>query len=105
MHTITVLLAGLFLIMLCFFVGHLISRSEGFNLAIKVFLSLWLLASGINMYVGVKRNGYPFSEEISPFLTVYFIPAGLSLLLRWSSAERTGDRFTTIESTVKRQTA
>jgi hypothetical protein len=83
MHTIKVILAGLFLIMLCFFAGHLISRSQGFSLAIKVFLPLWLLASGINMYVGVKRNGYPFAEEIPPFLIVFFIPAGLSLLLWW----------------------
>lgn len=83
MHTIKVLLAGLFLIGLCFFVGHMTSGSHPFDLAIKVFLPLWLLASCVNMYVGVKHAGYAFSEETSPFLIVFSIPACLALLLWW----------------------
>jgi hypothetical protein len=48
-HTVRVIAAGFVLLALCVFVG----RANG----ARLFIALWLVGAGINMWVGVARAG------------------------------------------------
>ena len=72
-HTVKVIAGGFVLLALCVLIG----RADG----AKVFIPLWLVAAGINMWVGVARAGYSVAEEAPIFLVVFAVPAVVALLL------------------------
>jgi hypothetical protein len=74
-HTIKVILGGLVLLALCILIG----RANG----AKLFIPLWLLGAGINMWIGVTRAGYSVAEEAPIFLLVFAVPAAMALLVLW----------------------
>jgi hypothetical protein len=83
MHTVIVIAAGFGLLGLCALVGRVLGGTAGTATAALVFLPLWLVGAGINMYVGVKRAGYSVAEEAPVFLVVFAIPAAAALLAWW----------------------
>ena len=48
-----------------------------------IFIVLWLLGAGINLWVGVSRAGYTLAEEAPVFLLVFGVPAAVAALLAW----------------------
>jgi hypothetical protein len=83
MHTIIVLAIGFGLLFLCGFVGRVIGGPYGRAIALLVFLPVWFIGAGINMYIGVRRAGYSVAEEAPIFLLVFGIPAAVALLAWW----------------------
>ena len=75
MHTLKVIAGGLVLLGLCVVIG----RATG----ARLFLPLWLVAAGFNMWYGVSRAGYSVAEEAPVFLYVFAIPAAVALLALW----------------------
>ena len=70
-HTIKVIAGGLLLLPLCLLIGRWIGGATpgaGVATAAKVFIPLWFLAAGINMWVGVSHAGYSVAEEAPTFL-------------------------------------
>ena len=70
-HTIKVIVGGLALLALCLAIGRWVggpTPAVGLANAVKVFVPLWLVAAGINMWLGVSRAGYSFAEEVPFFL-------------------------------------
>src|SRR5207244_683576 len=51
--------------------------------AAKVFIPIWLVAAGINMWVGVSKAGYSVAEEAPVFLVVFAVPAVVALVVLW----------------------
>ena len=51
--------------------------------AAMIFIVLWLLGAGINLWVGVSRAGYTLAEEAPVFLLVFGVPAAVAALLAW----------------------
>jgi hypothetical protein len=51
--------------------------------AVKVFISTWLCAAALNLWVGVARAGYSVAEEFPIFLLIFGLPAAAALLLWW----------------------
>ena len=43
--------------------------------AMKVFIPLWAVAAGVNMYIGVAEAGYSVMEELPIFLLIFGLPA------------------------------
>jgi hypothetical protein len=76
MHTLKVIAGGLILLAVCVLIG----RTAG---AAKLFIPLWLLLAGINLWIGVTRAGYTVAEEAPIFLVVFAVPAAAALLLVW----------------------
>jgi hypothetical protein len=72
-HTVKVIAGGFVLLALCALIG----RASG----AKLFIPLWLVAAGINMWIGVTRAGYSVAEEAPIFLLVFAVPAVVALLL------------------------
>ena len=54
--------------------------------AIKCFLGLWLIATLVNMWVGVSKAGYSIKDEAPMALLVFAVPAIISILIWWRSS-------------------
>jgi hypothetical protein len=85
MHTLKVIAGGFILLAVCLLIGRLArgSSAEGVAGAAKVFIPLWLLLAGVNLWIGVTRGGYTVAEEAPIFLVVFALPAAAALLLVW----------------------
>ena len=83
MHTAIVVGVGFLLLGACAVVGRLVGGDAGMHRAFLVFLPLWFIGAGINMYLGVKGAGYSVADEAPIALVVFAIPAAVALLLWW----------------------
>ena len=84
MHTVKIIAAGFALLAVCLLVGRLVGSSPaGVASTARIFVPLWLVAAGVNMYVGVARAGYSVAEEAPIFAVVFAIPAAVALLIWW----------------------
>ena len=87
MHTIIVVGAGLALLLVCLLLGHVLGAGlPGLVTGAKLFIPLWLVLSGVNMWIGVSRAGYSVAEEFPIFLGVFAVPACIAGLLWWKFA-------------------
>jgi hypothetical protein len=84
MHTIIVLAIGFGLLGLCAIAGRVLGGTPGIATAALVFLPLWLIGAGINMYMGVKGAGYSVADEAPIFLLVFAVPAAAALIAWWT---------------------
>ena len=85
-HTIKVIAGGLVLLALCLLIGRWVGGATpaiGLVRAVKVFVPLWLVAAGINMWVGVSKAGYSVAEEAPTFVVVFAVPAAVAVLVLW----------------------
>ena len=85
MHTVKVIAGGFVLLALCLLIGRLVggpAPAAGVGAA-KLFIPLWLVAAGINMWIGVSKAGYTVAEEAPIFLVVFAVPAAAALLVVW----------------------
>jgi hypothetical protein len=84
-HTIKVILLGFVLLGLCLLAGRLLASPGlvGLATAAKIFIPLWLLGAGINMWLGVTKAGYSVRDEIPYFLVVFAVPAAVAAILVW----------------------
>jgi hypothetical protein len=83
MHTAFVLAGGFALLAVCGVVGQRIGGNPGTSTGALVFVPLWLVASALNLYVGVKRAGYALADELPMFELVFAIPASTALVAWW----------------------
>jgi hypothetical protein len=89
-HTVKVIVAGFALLAGCLLVGRLVGGPEpagGLANGAKVFIPLWLVAAGANMWFGVSKAGYTVAEEAPIFLLVFAVPAAIALLLAWKLSQ------------------
>jgi hypothetical protein len=85
-HTIKVIAAGFALLVVCLLVGRLVgdgTQSASSARAALVFIALWLVGAGINMWIGVTRAGYSVAEEAPIFFVVFLVPAAVALVVWW----------------------
>jgi hypothetical protein len=87
-HTVKVIAAGFALLAVCLLIGRVTTfpSSAGVVLGAKIFLPLWLVGAGINMWIGVSRAGYTVREEAPIFALVFAVPAAVALLVWWRLA-------------------
>jgi hypothetical protein len=51
--------------------------------AVKVFIAVWVLTAGINMWIGVSRAGYSIAEELPIFCIIFLVPAAVAIFIWW----------------------
>jgi hypothetical protein len=84
-HTLKVIGAGFALLAVCLMVARLVGAPSHPHLAraALIFVGLWLIGAGVNMWVGVAKAGYSVAEEAPIFLVVFAIPATVALVIWW----------------------
>jgi hypothetical protein len=83
-HTTIVLAIGFGLLVLCALAGRALGGSAGIATGVLVFLPVWWVGAGINMYLGVKGAGYSVANEAPIFVLVFSVPAAAALIV-WGS--------------------
>jgi len=85
-HTVKVIVIGFALLALCLLAGRLMGAGDHpalFARSALVFVALWLVGAGINMWLGITTAGYSVKEEIPFFFIVFLIPAVVALIVWW----------------------
>jgi hypothetical protein len=83
MRTAVILGIGILLLGICLGGGWLAGGAARLKVAALLFVAIWLVATGANMYVGITRAGYSFREELPIFLLLFGVPAAVALLIRF----------------------
>jgi len=85
MHTLKVIFGGILLLGVCLLVGRWIGGAAATVVAptIKYFLVLWLVATLLNMWVGVSKAGYSIKDEAPVALLVFAVPAIVAIVIWW----------------------
>lgn len=83
MHTLKIIAAGFALLGALHFLGRRLKCGGGdpTGFAVRLFLPLWLVASLVNLWVGVNRAGYTLLQEMPFFSLVFGLPAAFAILL------------------------
>ena len=81
MHTLKIIAAGFGVLGACLLVGYLMAGRPGLVSAAKVFVPLWAIGAGINMYLGVAKAGYSIRDEAPVFLVVFLVPVVVAVLI------------------------
>src|ERR1700689_3022938 len=85
MHTAIVLGGGFALLLSCLLLGHAFGGGmPGAVTGAKLFIPLWLIGAGVNMWLGVSQAGYTAAEEFPIFLAIFGLPAGAAGVLWWA---------------------
>jgi hypothetical protein len=88
MHTIKVMAGGVLLLGICLFIGYRLGGAAGLADAAKYFVPIWLIAAGINMWIGVAQAGYSVRDEAPIFALIFSIPAAAALFVWWRYSSR-----------------
>ena len=85
MHTLRVIFGGILLLGVCLLVGRWIGGAVATvdDTTIKYFLVLWLVATLVNMWVGVSKAGYSIKDEAPIALLVFAVPAIVAIVIWW----------------------
>ena len=85
MRTLLFLTAGVMLLVSFLLLAKLFSASvtDAPRVALISFVVVWLIISGLNMWIGVTRAGYSIVEELPIFLLIFGVPAVAAALLKW----------------------
>ena len=86
LHTVKVIGIGIALLIVCLVIGRLVggaSPSTTLARAALVFIALWVVGAGTNMWIGVSKAGYSVSEELPIFFVVFAVPAVVALFVWW----------------------
>jgi hypothetical protein len=82
-HTLKVIGIGFALLVICSGLGYALTGTSGLARATLIFLPLWAIGAGINMYLGVKTAGYSVADEAPILLIVFAVPAAAALGTWW----------------------
>lgn len=85
MRTLMFIVGGFVLLAACLGAAKLLSNglADAMRTAIIVFVALWFVIAGVNMWVGVAKAGYSVAEELPIFLLIFGLPTVVAGLLKW----------------------
>ena len=83
MRTALIILGGILLLGTCLAAGRMVGGNATMVNAAKAFIVIWLLAAGVNMWVGVAKAGYSVMEELPIFLVIFALPAAAAAFVWW----------------------
>lgn len=85
MRTLLFILAGFVLLGVCLGGARLFAGTSAppMRLAVIVFCVIWFVVAAGNMWIGVARAGYSFTEELPIFLLIFGLPVAVALVARW----------------------
>ena len=85
-HTLRVIAGGLALLGLFLVAGRVFggaAPAPSIAAAARWFIPFWLIAAGLNLWIGVTKAGYSVAEEAPIFLVVFALPGLIAALVAW----------------------
>ena len=88
MRSAIIIVGGLLLLGAFLLVGRYVGRdaSDAMAKAALAFVPVWLVAAGVNMWMGVARAGYSVADEAPIFAIIFAVPAAVALFVWWRMA-------------------
>ena len=85
MRTAIIILGGLILLGVCLGIARLTGSHSSVTMgtAIKAFIAIWFVVAAVNLWIGVSKAGYSFTEELPIFLVIFILPAAVAALIYW----------------------
>jgi len=85
MRTGLFLLSGFLFLAASLIVGKLFSANypAGTTVATVLFVAVWFVIAGANMWVGVARAGYSVADELPILVLIFGLLAAVAILVRW----------------------
>lgn len=85
MRTLIIMAIGYLTWALCLGVAKLFANASAASVrrATTIFVVIWILAAATNMWIGVARAGYAFSDELPVFLLIVLLPVSTAILVKW----------------------
>jgi hypothetical protein len=85
MRTLIILVIGFVLWGACLGLARLLANasSASMSIATTIFIVAWFLIAAVNMWMGVARAGYSFSDELPIFLLIFLLPTAAALFVKW----------------------
>jgi hypothetical protein len=85
MRTALFLTSGLLLMASLLILARLFSQHfpSAPNWALALGLSVWLVVTGANTWIGVSKAGYSLAEELPILLLLFVVPVAAAVLVRW----------------------
>jgi hypothetical protein len=67
----------------CLAAAKIVLGDGSLTAATIVFVVIWFIVASVNLWIGVSRAGYAFTEELPIFLVVFLLPVILAVLVKW----------------------
>ena len=85
MRTLLFILGGFVLLGACLGAGKLLAGTLAapMRTAVVAFCIIWFVVAAANMWIGVWRAGYSFTEELPIFLLIFGLPAAVAIVAKW----------------------
>ena len=85
MRTLIIIVIGYLIWVVCLGLAKLLANAStaSISLATTVFIVIWILVAAANMWVGVVRAGYAFSDELPIFLLIVLLPVATAIFVKW----------------------
>ena len=89
MRSVLIIVGGLLLLGAFVLLGRLLGggTTRSMVTAAQIFLPVWLVASLVNMWIGVSRAGYSVAEELPIFLAIFSIPGIAAAIVWWKLSQ------------------
>jgi hypothetical protein len=85
MRTGLFLFAGFLFLAASLLLGRLFSANYpgATTVATVLFVALWFVIAGANMWIGVSKAGYSVAEELPILALIFGVPAAVAIVLKW----------------------
>jgi hypothetical protein len=85
MRTALIILSGFLVWGVCLGVAKVAAgaSASSMNLATGIFVVVWFVAAGFNMWMGMTKAGYSFREELPIFLVIFLLPTMVAVVVKW----------------------
>jgi hypothetical protein len=85
MRTLIIIVIGFVIWAACLVLAKLLANAsaESMSIATAAFIAIWFVIAAANMWMGVARAGYSFSDELPIFLLIFLLPVAAAVFLKW----------------------
>ena len=85
MRTLIILVIGFVIWGACLGLARLLTKASpaAIGIGTAIFVVIWFLVAAANMWMGVARAGYAFTEELPIFLLIFLLPSAVAIFVKW----------------------
>ncbi len=87
MRTLIIIVIGFVIWGVCLGLAKLLANASAASISIAtaaaVFVVVWFLIAAANLWMGVARAGYSFSDELPIFLLIFLLPVAVAAIVKW----------------------